>query len=107
MKLDHAKEVLPIYLPLVVEAAQDKSSPRIRNTALWVLSWILDKCPCLVVSFEKAFLEKLVSLLLACLDDDDGRVAPTSCITITSLVKASYVLSMDQVSCATALPVFL
>lgn len=98
MKLSHAKDVLPTYFPLVVNAIQDKSSPRIRNTALWVASWMLDKCPWLVVSDDTGFLKKVVNLLLSCLNDEEGRVASTSCITITSFVKASYFIATERVN---------
>ena len=40
----------------------------------------------------------LVEDVITCLNDDEGRVSPSSCITITSLVKAAYVVASREVS---------
>lgn len=97
MDSNHAEKVLEPYFPLVRECLKDSRS-RIRNTALWVISWMLDKYPKLIMSSNSQDLQLLINELIICLHDNEGRVSPSSCTTLTSLIRAAYSLTPEMVS---------
>ncbi|KAI9551522.1 hypothetical protein GHT06_021855 [Daphnia sinensis] len=93
----HAEKTLKHIFPLIRGMIQDKASSRIRSTALWVISWMIEKYPpLLVVPATLQDLQLLLDDLIACLNDDEGRVSPSSCIALTSVVKASHTLARQQ-----------
>lgn len=95
----HAEKTLKHIFPLIRGVIRDKASSRIRNTALWVISWMVEKYPpLLVVPATLQDLQLLLDDLIACLNDGEGRVSPSSCIALTSVVKASHTLARQQVS---------
>ncbi|XP_045033598.1 importin subunit beta-like isoform X1 [Daphnia magna] len=93
----HAEKTLKHIFPLIRGVIRDKASSRIRNTALWVISWMVEKYPpLLVVPATLQDLQLLLDDLIACLNDGEGRVSPSSCIALTSVVKASHTLARQQ-----------
>ncbi|XP_057379448.1 importin subunit beta-like [Daphnia carinata] len=94
----YAEKTLKHIFPLIRGAIRDKASSRIRSTALWVISWMVEKNPSLLaVPATLRDLQQLLNDLIACLNDDEGRVSPSSCIALTSVVKASHALARQQV----------
>ncbi len=95
----HAENILPPIFSLIRGCVRDTSSSRIRSTALWAISWMVEKCPLLLfISMTSQDLEQLVSDLVTSLNDDEGRVSPSSCTALSSVVKAAYAIAQQKVS---------
>lgn len=90
MDSEHAKNVLcPLY-SLVRRALLDQGHYKIRSVALWVISWMFEKYSSLLLEIQQD-LQQLICDLINCLNNDEGRVPSSSCIALTSIVKAAYI----------------
>lgn len=94
----YAENILPPLFPLVKEALRDMSSSKVRNVALWVVSWMFEKYPGLITSKTSHDLQQLIDDLIACLNDTEGRVAPSSCLALSSVSKAAYIMASLKVN---------
>lgn len=95
----HAENSLEHIFPLIRRIVRDRESSRIRSTALWVISWMVEKQPALLALPQTTQdLQQFLNGLMACLNDDEGRVSPSSCTALTSIIKASYTLARQKVS---------
>jgi hypothetical protein len=92
----HAANSLKPIFPLIRSFLRDTSSSRIRSTALWVTSWMVEKCPLLLFNSNSQDLHQLVNDLVTSLKDEEGRVSPSSCIALMSVIKAAYSVAMAQ-----------
>ena len=90
----HAANSLTPIFPLIRNFLRDTSSSRIRSTALWVTSWMVEKCP--LFNSTSQDLHQLVNDLVTSLKDEEGRVSPSSCIELMSVIKAAYSVAMAQ-----------
>ena len=92
----HAANSLTPIFPLIRNFLRDTSSSRIRSTALWVTSWMVEKCPLLLFNSTSQDLHQLVNDLITSLKDEEGRVSPSSCVALMSVIKAAYSVAMAQ-----------
>ena len=90
----HAANSLTPIFPLIRNFLRDTSSSRIRSTALWVTSWMVEKCT--LFNSTSQDLHQLVNDLITSLKDEEGRVSPSSCIALMSVIKAAYSVAMAQ-----------
>jgi hypothetical protein len=95
----HAENTLPPIFSLIRGCMRDTSSSRIRSTALWAISWMVEKCPLLLVILTTSQdLQQFVNDLITSLNDEEGRVSPSSCTALISIVKAAYAMAQQKVS---------
>ena len=57
---------------------------------------MVEKCPLLLFNSNSQDLQQLVNDLVTRLKDEEGRVSPSSCVALMSVIKAAYSVAMAQ-----------